>query len=315
MTRIYRQFRDRVATVRMSRSEFRRVKLDALIETVDLEKLQPEKLLPLIDAKIERLRKLENTVGMVSLGATLLLFASLYGVDFEIDFLGVKLSGLQKLKELIFCGIALSGLFLMVASGSAKHLKSIRKRLFIRLHGPAVYEVYAPTFNDDMSYDFDVPLGPDKFYPTRPTIVLEGIRIFLEMVPIFVVAAAGLFVTIFIAVDIWANSNLPDPWGKALVGVVYLSWVLQFIVTAFSHVWRFKFIDVAKEKEIEVTDPATGKIHPILDLLIKRKVYFVHLRENIARVVLVSMTALALGISGGAFRSILEYVQTMLRLP
>jgi hypothetical protein len=315
MSRIYRQFRDRVATVRMSRSEFRSAKLDALIETVDLTKLDTDKLLTLIDAKIDKLRKLENTATLVSLGATLLLFASLYGVDFEIDFLGVKLSGLQKLKELIFCGVAFAGVIVVAATGSTKHLKSIRKRLFVRLHGKAAYEVYAPTFNDDLSYDFDIPMGPEKYYPTRPTMVLEGIRIFLELLPMFVGAAAALFVTVFIAFDIWANSNLPDPWGKVLVGVVYVSWVLQFLMTAFSHVWKFHFIDVAKEKDIEVKDPKTGDLHPILDLLIKRKIFFSRLRSSIAETVLVAMVATALAASGGWFKSILDYVQSTVNLP
>jgi len=313
MSRLYRQFRDRVATVRMSRSEFRAAKLDALIETVDLAKLDTDKLLSLIDLKIDKLRKLENTATLVSLGATLLLFASLYGVDFEINFLGVKLSGLQKLKELIFCGLTLSGVFLVTAGGSAKHLKSIRKKLFIRAYGMSAYEIYAPTFNEDMSYDFDIPVGPEKYYPTRPTLFLEGFRIFFELVPIFVTAAAGLFITVFIAFDIWANSNLPDPWGKVLVSIVYVSWVLQFIMTAFSYVWKFSFIDVAKEKDIEVNDPDTGKIHPILDLLIKRKLFFSRLRVGILDAVLFGMTAIALAGSGGWFNSILEYVRATLQ--
>jgi len=288
------------------------MKLDGLVNAVDLRRANAAELLDRIDEKIDRLTSLTNKVNLVTIAATILLFASLYGVDFEIDFLGIKLSGLAKLKELIFCAVGGVGVFLGATNGSIRQLREIRKRLFVRKYGKAAYDVYEPVFNDDLSYDFDVPLGNDNYFPTRPTIVIEGLRIFLEFVPLFVGAAAALFITVFIAFDIWDRSNLPEPWGKVLVLIVYVSWVLQLIFSLLSHVWRFRFIDRAKEKELEVTNPATGELNPILKTLINRNVAANVLRRNIWETGLLVIASSVALLSATEFERILGLVRSML---
>ncbi|KQU95208.1 hypothetical protein ASC68_18830 [Devosia sp. Root105] len=249
--------------------------LDGVIAGADFRKIKVSDAIERIDKKIGRWEAVQMKVTLYTAVPYLLLFCSIVGVSLEIQFLGITLKGIEKLKELIFVSVSLAGLYFGMLESGLKKLRKLRERLYRQRYGEKAGPLLKYLVEDESPYtNMDVYISGERYLALPAKLIVEGVRGVSIMVTLLLGFAIYLYITLVVALDLWNHSNWPGVWGQVLVAVVFIIATAQTTATVLKTAFRFRYVDTEKSAKLAVADPETGEIVQEIKDMINKDVRF-----------------------------------------
>lgn len=244
MSHIYNKLRRAKAGVTLSERELADKEIEVEVEAVDFDGVDIKRVIEAADQQIDHISKQRFKFGLYVLIALILLFLSIKGVQFEISVLGVKLSQIQSIKEVILLGMIAAGVHSQMKSDQLTELKSLKKMLYIKCHGDAAYIAFRRTFlnqsNDNYLPFFLVNKNFNSVGFGQLIKRLSFVRLFVGLTTTLVLYT---WVIVSIILDVWKQPII-DPLYARLICIFALIVFLNDFFTAFARgLMRFEYID------------------------------------------------------------------------
>ncbi len=250
MPSIYKKLRWAKAGVELSDDE---VAYQTLLEKMsgpESDRIDIEKVLIATDSRLDELCSLRMRVTVALTAVFILLFAAISGVAFEISLLGVKLSGVEKIKEIVLLLITGAGILAQVLDFQIDDLRAMRRVLLTRQIGEQAYlNIRATLRHENVLFGHSFVLFNTSYDVMGWRQRAEWLNLVLVLVSFLIVVLASIWIGIIILLDIWRDPNI-DPWLSA--SIVFVCGFLQFgqlIVTFFRTSRKATYIDESRWKE------------------------------------------------------------------
>jgi hypothetical protein len=178
---------------------------------------------------------------------TFLLFMSIVGIKWEVHALGVSLTDLESIKEIIFIFGTCITSYLSLLEYRDFVLKCIIQGIGTKYLGAGAFGLYKFRLAAGSHHEFDLPLELAKspyIAPRRVAVIFLTLGMSLALSFVLSVAVS-LIPSIVVAYDIWMNPTWPPLVSRVAVSVCVVAFLLSIAFTYSLHL-RYRFLDVRK---------------------------------------------------------------------
>lgn len=261
MAHIYDRLRFAKAGLKLSDQEVISHSVRAVVSKLDGRKVKLEEVISRLEQRISSLTSRMLRVALFALAGLGLLTAARYDVQFEISIIGIKLSHIENIKELVCALCVAASAMHTVSAHERDSLVALRDELVNRKYGDVAAkfilvstEAEPKSFNDLFPNFLQAKLMPGIIFIFQKTAQL------LSVVLAACVALACIgFLYLGTLWDIWTASNFQGLFPRALVCVLLLVAVFDTIAGIIGS-FRLKFIDESKWELFNFYVPGTNEI-------------------------------------------------------
>jgi hypothetical protein len=261
MKKGYDLLRTAKAGVKLSNDDVAFLSFKESMQGVDLGRVDIDSTLGRIEEKLDRLSSTRVKV-QLALGAVLILiFASLNGVTFEISIIGVKLSGIERIKEVLVLLVAGGGVLAQVLDSQIDDLRALRRVLLVEKIGePAFVALRGALKHEANFFGHSFVAFNTMFDVTGWRKRAESFNLYLVGISMILVCIVSAWITLEILMNIWIDPNVN--WIVARIiaiasGIIFSG---QFLVTIARSIGNATYIDEKKWKEFPFYKPGTEEV-------------------------------------------------------
>lgn len=182
----------------------------------------------------------------------ILLFLSLVGVKWELSALGVQLSDLQAIKEIVLLISACISAYMTVIAYRAFVIEKTIAVIGARLFGPQVFTLYKlrlpRPLNADMSELMNI--RSERYVPTGAYLLTQLAWMLSLLMSFMLFIVLSILPSVYVMLDIWQAPNWPY-LSRAAVVICGLVYVLCLVSSISVQVLRFSFYDRDKQAALQ----------------------------------------------------------------
>lgn len=261
MSKIYNRLRFAKAGLKLNDREVIAHSIREVVSRLDGRKVKIDEIIARLEERISRLNNRMLRVAALVLTGLSLLTAARYNVQFEVSILGVKLSQIENIKELV-CALCVSASALFTVSMHERDsLVALRDELIDRKYGEVAAKfLLVSTDAEPKNFDELFPnFAQSRLTPGLPFIAQKVAQVLSVSLAGAVTLACVGFLYAGVLLDIWNASNFPGVMPRILVCILFAIVVFDTIGGIIGS-FRLKFISESRWDQFNFYTPGTDQI-------------------------------------------------------